>query len=424
MSDFELNGDILVKWNSKKREAIVPSGVRVVGQGAFNSYVKQFRLPEGVEIIEKDAFDGLCGATIYLPKSIKEIKARAFEYFYSDTNVVYAGDAETFKQINIATSGNREFIKRMESQLGLESRFPPKAPPKPRITKKQIREYADNLAKQFNVERVDKENLGLDMWHNVILETKGLFSVKDNLINIAVSNEFLKIDDWLEQLKFKNRLVTIESAKRLGKMQFKKAMDEHCKGVLLNYQGDAEKDARKILSQNIEPKWRRIYATSYRELPIEMMKPSGELSTNNPPKFEDGKYVIELDRSDCGSTHYMLSDEQLSKNGCIIVPLRLRIISDSVPTEENVYAIQWDSYKGKYAPIPLSEEYVCESCEHNYKHYFYYDFYIGDIKHEFCIMLIDRSGLSSILEYKIGKDDEGYYIDALFKMDYCLWNCY
>ena len=121
MSDFELRGGVLIKWNSMKREAIVPSGVRVIGVSAFNSYVKHFRLPEGVEILEKNAFNGLRSATIYLPKSIKEIKARAFHCFDSDTSVVYAGDVETFQQIKIAKVGNTSFIKYMENLLGVKS---------------------------------------------------------------------------------------------------------------------------------------------------------------------------------------------------------------------------------------------------------------------------------------------------------------
>jgi hypothetical protein len=64
----------------------------------------------------------------------------------------------------------------------------------------------------------------------------------------------------------------------------------------------------------------------------------------------------------------------------------------------------------------LDSEYYYSSSEHNYKNYYYFDFYIDDVKHEFCIMLTGYSGTASILEYKVGKDDEGYYIDALFKM--------
>lgn len=422
MSDFEIENGVLIRCNVTG-EVTVPQGVKVIEANAFMVKAKVIVFPEGVEEINMYAIRTFYCVTIHLPKSLKLIKKNAFAFFHEKAKIIYAGTAEDFKKIKIETTGNRAFIRRMEEQLGLETRFvkkPTTAKEKKttvtKITKQQICEYADNLAKQFNIERVEKENLGLDMWHNVIIETEGLFSVQDNLINIAISNEFLKIKDWREQLTFKNHPLTIESAKRLGKMQLKKAMDTYCKGVVLIYQGNAEKDAKKILSQDTEPKWGRIYATSYREVPIKMMDPSGELSTNNPPQFEDGKYVIEVDRSDNGISHYMLSEEQLPKNGCIIVPLRLRIVSDSVPTQENVKVKNWELYKGGDELIPLTKEYFCESSEHNYKNYYYFDFYIDGIQHQFCIMLMGYGGSSNILEYKIGKDEAGYYMDALFKM--------
>ena len=146
---------------------------------------------------------------------------------------------------------------------------------------------------------------------------------------------------------------------------------------------------------------------------MEMLGVSGKISDNEPPKFEDGKWVLDADKCESSIAHYYFPESLLSKKVNIIIPLRLRITSDNVPKNDNIYGAMRD----KRCDNLLDSKYYCESCEHNYKNYYYFDFYIDDVKHSFCIMLTGYSGTARILEYKVGKDDEGYYIDALFKME-------
>ena len=188
MSEFEIVDGKLIKVNPVGDNVVVPVGVKIIAGSAFeyNLRLKTITLQEGVEEIDKFAFDNsLNRTTIYLPKTLKKIKANAFFRFMTTTKIEYAGTTEDFKQIKIeAVGGNRDFIRYMEAKLGIESRFKPakkveNVASKEELmaklgftatTKKgQICEYADNLAKQFNIERIDKEKLGLDIWHNAII---------------------------------------------------------------------------------------------------------------------------------------------------------------------------------------------------------------------------------------------------------------
>ena len=117
MGDFVIEDGTLVKCNIEKGDVTIPVGVRNIGFQAISGRLKSLTFPEGVEIIGEYAIRNFYYLTVYLPKSLKEIKANAFLGFYDSTKVVYAGTAEDFKKIKIATTGNRDFIKRMEISI-------------------------------------------------------------------------------------------------------------------------------------------------------------------------------------------------------------------------------------------------------------------------------------------------------------------
>lgn len=395
MSDFELNGDILVKWNSRKREAIVPSGVRVIGKGAFNSYVKQFRLPEGVEIIEKDAFDGLYGATIYLPKSIKEIKTRAFSYFYSDANVVYAGDAETFKQIKIAKSGNTCFIKYLEKKLGVKSQatmeYEQKKAQKPadgKTKKQRVAEYLENYAKENPVEYVNPQEVDLDPWHNVIVGHQGLFQFKDDKSLLLVSGE----------------TVSANCARRLGKMQMKKALNDYCKYVKFSYAINPERKVESLL-EGKEPKWARAYTTSYKQVPLSVFDPLYKKGITDAVLVKDGIIDVQFEKTSDGGGYakiWMGNFPELPKQGTIQIPVRFRLLEEDIPTTENISGYKKSNFLEEF---PADWEDGC--C---------YAFCVGERNYWFDVEYYDQNGSSEIKDYKIANDDKGYYIDVLLEM--------
>lgn len=81
--DFELDGDVLVRYRGTSPSPDIPLGVRVIGQGAFarNMHLVSITLPEGVEIIDYGALHTcMCLTSIRLPQSLKRIEDRAFEY--------------------------------------------------------------------------------------------------------------------------------------------------------------------------------------------------------------------------------------------------------------------------------------------------------------------------------------------------------
>ncbi|MDC7288481.1 leucine-rich repeat protein [Blautia schinkii] len=72
---------VLLMYGGEESEVIVPEGVKVIGEGAFqnNKTVTRITLPEGVEKIRKGAFSGCTSlASINLPESLRDIQEYAF----------------------------------------------------------------------------------------------------------------------------------------------------------------------------------------------------------------------------------------------------------------------------------------------------------------------------------------------------------
>ena len=67
LSEFELNGDTLVKYTGTATTVSVPSTVKTIGNEAFidNSTLKIINIPSSVEAINYAAFSGCNNLTIY-----------------------------------------------------------------------------------------------------------------------------------------------------------------------------------------------------------------------------------------------------------------------------------------------------------------------------------------------------------------------
>ena len=401
MNGFEIDKDKLVQC-SLTGDVAVPKGVKIIGSGSITERVKTVTFPEGVETIEGCAIRRLYMVTVYLPKSLKKIESNAFSSIHETTKIVYNGTAEDFMKIKISTTGNRDFIKLMEAQLGLESRFGAKKPTTKDTTsvstknkKEQLKEWISTLEKEYKIERIDvKERL--KSWNSVIGEYGGLFRMQDMKAILPIGS---------------SETISAECARRVGKMQSKIALDDKCFAVNLKYYGDVEANAKKILFENSEPKWQKIDAIAYRKIPIETLNIT-RCSDGVAPRIEDGKVVLGLstDRIE----HYYVKDEDFPKDGVVTIPLRIRIL-DKLPNflKDDICGIRRSQPD---ITTKIDKYYIVESDTHNYKQYFYYGFSIQGKVYEFCFMPFEHWGSSYVSDYSIGKDECGYYVDMLFSM--------
>ena len=145
--------------------------------------------------------------------------------------------------------------------------------------------------------------------------------------------------------------------------------------------------------------------------------------------IEDGRFVIEFEKADEKSTaieYLFLGDKQLPKKGKVTIPMRMRMLKDNVPTNDNIFACKWDYATASMikSEKQLDLYYTRESDNHNYKDYWYFDFFVEDVKYEFCILVLDRSGVARVIDHEIGQDSDGYYIDVLFEMRMSKSICY
>ena len=81
MSDFEIQYDVLIKYNGSDREVVIPNGVKAIGEKAFaeNTFLESVRIPEGVTEIGANAFE-LCEklVEVKLPESLEKIGSHCF----------------------------------------------------------------------------------------------------------------------------------------------------------------------------------------------------------------------------------------------------------------------------------------------------------------------------------------------------------
>ena len=77
---FEIKDSVLIRYNGEDSDVAVPEGVKVIGVSAFigRERVRNVKLPDGVERIERNAFLKCGIERIDLPDSVKEISDGAF----------------------------------------------------------------------------------------------------------------------------------------------------------------------------------------------------------------------------------------------------------------------------------------------------------------------------------------------------------
>lgn len=92
--EFLINGTTLVKYNGDDEEVVIPSGIKTVGQAAFenNTTITKVTFPTGLEKIEYGAFTG-CNSLkrVVLPDTLLELCSSAFANC-DNLSSVYIGD--------------------------------------------------------------------------------------------------------------------------------------------------------------------------------------------------------------------------------------------------------------------------------------------------------------------------------------------
>ena len=79
--DFEIENDVLVKYNGTDKSVTVPEGVRVIGRGAFGfcDFLEEIELPSSLEMIEDIAFFACSSLKqIDFPIGLKQIGVDVF----------------------------------------------------------------------------------------------------------------------------------------------------------------------------------------------------------------------------------------------------------------------------------------------------------------------------------------------------------
>lgn len=82
MSEFELNGTVLVKYHGPGGEVVLPSGLTEIGDGAFQgcTLLTSLVVPSSVTRIDDSAFEGCENLTsLVIPDSVTWIGSYAFK---------------------------------------------------------------------------------------------------------------------------------------------------------------------------------------------------------------------------------------------------------------------------------------------------------------------------------------------------------
>ncbi|MBR3611599.1 MAG: leucine-rich repeat domain-containing protein [Oscillospiraceae bacterium] len=77
--DFEIKRKVLIKYNGKSKNPVIPEGIKKIGKCAFEAAeIDSVKIPESVTEIGADAFRGSDIREIEIPESVTKIEKEAF----------------------------------------------------------------------------------------------------------------------------------------------------------------------------------------------------------------------------------------------------------------------------------------------------------------------------------------------------------
>ena len=83
--DYEIKGKKLIEYKGDDKYIILPEGIEVIGKNAFSNQEGQtqiIRIPEGLKRVEEMAFDSCWSVReVFFPKSLEKIEEYGFNFF-------------------------------------------------------------------------------------------------------------------------------------------------------------------------------------------------------------------------------------------------------------------------------------------------------------------------------------------------------
>ena len=83
MSDFDIQGTILLKYTGTNEDVVIPDGIETIGEGAFRNcrFLRNVTIPGTVRKIESNAFSSCTKLqSIVIPEGVEVIYSGAFYY--------------------------------------------------------------------------------------------------------------------------------------------------------------------------------------------------------------------------------------------------------------------------------------------------------------------------------------------------------
>ena len=123
---------------------------------------------------------------------------------------------------------------------------------------------------------------------------------------------------------------------------------------------------------------------------------------NIKPAYAEISFGIEAEGGIISST-MPWADE-----GVVKAPFRFRLVDGDIPTDDNIFADRYD--KEPFVGTPVER----------FKIWNRFDFFVGD--RHYALNIANCAwvpGDTSVIDYKIGHDEKGHYIDVVLELELC-----
>jgi hypothetical protein len=248
---------------------------------------------------------------------------------------------------------------------------------------------------EFGLEIIKVE---FDPWKTLYIEHCGYFQWKDERAILATSWEMACLPDW----RPKNSVIGIsaETARKIGKMQLKSALNENCVAVEIP---DCSDTIMKKAMDGQSVRFPKLYSTSYKCIPMEKISCSDIVNGKLDLDFCNRFVYVELD----GFNEY-------PKNGLIQYPIRLNLPVGTIATQDIA-----DAYSDDGRHADFLKEFTSDYDDHNV----YIYFTIEGQKFEL-IAGNEHISKMKIIDYKIENTGETYCIDVILRAEISQPRCY
>ena len=397
----------------------VPTGVNRIGSAAFRGCtgLTSITIPEGVKTIGEHVFNRCKNVTsVVFHEKVKEVDNRAFSLCDSLTDVYYMGTPKQKEKITIRKAGNQKLIdanwhfcpqeKPAKVSKPNDTKVADAPTSKPKTKKQLVEEYLDNLVKTTPLDPPSDADMKFDYWNNVILEERRAFHFKDRAHSLITGD----------------KTVSADCARRLAanNSQMKAFLGEYCKYVKFeNWYFSANSRVTKIL-EGQKQTWSKVYATSFKQFPLSQFSNTVKDSArdNFVIQFEE---ELDEDAPDNVNTAYaeisfgirteggMLSTTMpWADEGTVTAPFRFRLVDGDIPTDDNIFTDRYG--KKPFVGTPIEP----------FKYWNRFDFFVGN--RQYALNIANSAyepGGTRVIDYKIGQDEEGHYIDVVLELVLC-----